>query len=188
MGLRLFLHAPLPARRAALAEMLALWPDLEVLPTADTAEAVLWDDPAPPGSPLAVPCLSVGPTPVRCATLMARLAALLAPNDYAPFAVGNVWCVPQDRALQDDEGQELARLTEKEVSLLQHLAQAGPTGVSRSDLLQRVWGYSDALETHTLETHIYRLRQKVEASPEDPVVLVTLEGGYALRPIPEPEA
>lgn len=187
MGFRLFLHAPLPARRAALAEMLALWPDLEVIPDADTAEAVLWDDPTPPG-PLAVPCLAVGPTPVRCATLMARLGALLTPDDDAPFAVGNVWCVPQERALQDDDGQDLARLTEKEVSLLQHLAQAGPTGISRSDLLQRVWGYNETLETHTLETHIYRLRQKVEANPEDPVVLVTLEGGYALHPVPEPDA
>ena len=54
--------------------------------------------------------------------------------------------------------------------------------VSRETLLQEVWGYNSGVTTHTLETHIYRLRQKVEKDAASPQILVTEAGGYKLVP------
>jgi len=72
------------------------------------------------------------------------------------------------------------RLTEKEVSLLLILEEAGGEEVSRQVLLDQVWKYVDGVETHTLETHIYRLRQKIERDPAVPKILKTGETGYYL--------
>lgn len=70
------------------------------------------------------------------------------------------------------------RLTEKEVALLECLFLRGGAVVSRQELLEYIWGYGDNIETHTLETHIYRLRQKIEDDPSDPKILLTEENGY----------
>ena len=72
-------------------------------------------------------------------------------------------------------------LTEKESVLLACLCFAGGQAVSREALLSEVWGYQEGLDTHTLETHIYRLRQKLEVNPEQPEILLTAEGGYAVK-------
>ncbi|MCK6417710.1 MAG: helix-turn-helix domain-containing protein [Alphaproteobacteria bacterium] len=72
------------------------------------------------------------------------------------------------------------RLTEKEVALLMALAQAGAQGLNKDALLARIWGHQAVLETHTLETHIYRLRQKIEADAKNPEILLTIENGYCL--------
>ena len=77
-------------------------------------------------------------------------------------------------------GPDHFKLTEIEQSLLEHLYIAGQDGVSREDLLYRVWGYAEGLETHTLETHIYRLRQKIEADSTNPQIILTRENGYVL--------
>jgi DNA-binding response OmpR family regulator len=74
------------------------------------------------------------------------------------------------------------RLTEKETSILRYLYRAGQRPVSREILLQEVWGYNSGVTTHTLETHIYRLRQKVEQDAANPAILVTETGGYKLLP------
>jgi len=81
-----------------------------------------------------------------------------------------------------DAGRSLepVRLTEKEVSLLVMLAAAQPTAVSREVLLDEIWGYAEGVETHTLETHIYRLRQKIEDDPASPQFLKTRDDGYFL--------
>jgi DNA-binding winged helix-turn-helix (wHTH) protein len=119
--------------------------------------------------------------PLRWEDLRLRLTHLLSRStDETEFAVGPYVCTPLERMLLNDEGEEAARLTEKEVTLLRTLAEAGPNGVSRAALLEKVWGYRDDLDTHTLETHIYRLRQKLETDPESPRLLLTLESGYAL--------
>ena len=86
------------------------------------------------------------------------------------------------RQLQFFDGRTVA-LTEKEVAILLYLAEAaaaGKTGVPRDELLHKVWGYHPDATTHTLETHIYRLRQKIESDPEHPALLVTNDEGYCL--------
>lgn len=78
------------------------------------------------------------------------------------------------------------RLTEKECALLAALALAGPEGLDKEALLARIWGHQAILETHTLETHIYRLRQKIEPDPAQPQILLTTAQGYCLvglRPV-----
>ncbi len=72
------------------------------------------------------------------------------------------------------------RLTEKEVALLVLLYEAQGEAVSRETLLEKIWQYAESVETHTLETHIYRLRQKVESDPAEPQLLRTNENGYFL--------
>lgn len=72
------------------------------------------------------------------------------------------------------------RLTDKESGILSFLAKKQGVTVSRPELLQAVWQYAEGLETHTLETHIYRLRQKIERDPSKPVLLITDEKGYRL--------
>jgi DNA-binding response OmpR family regulator len=74
------------------------------------------------------------------------------------------------------------RLTEKETAILRFLYRSGLSPVSRETLLQEVWGYNSGVTTHTLETHIYRLRQKIEKDAANPEILVTEAGGYKLVP------
>ena len=78
------------------------------------------------------------------------------------------------------KGKEGITLTEKEVEILLYLHQQGGTVVSKEELLDAVWNYAKTVETHTLETHIYRLRQKIEDDPSQPKYLKTEEKGYRL--------
>ena len=84
--------------------------------------------------------------------------------------------------LLDTSSKKKIRLTEKETAILRFLYRAGQLPVSRETLLQEVWGYNSGVTTHTLETHIYRLRQKIEKDAANPEILVTEAGGYKLVP------
>src|SRR5258708_2391046 len=77
---------------------------------------------------------------------------------------------------------EKVRLTENETAIVRFLYRDGQLPVSRETLLQEVWGYNSGVTTHTLETHIYRLRQKIEKDAANPEILVTEAGGYKLVP------
>lgn len=80
--------------------------------------------------------------------------------------------------LEKSDGQGI-RLTEKETEILTYLAMhSRDVPVKRDDLLAAIWGYAEDIETHTLETHIYRLRQKIEDNPSEPVFLITSDEGY----------
>ena len=81
----------------------------------------------------------------------------------------------------DETGQKV-RLTEKETAILKFLYRANGETVSRETLLTDVWGYNANVTTHTLETHVYRLRQKIEKNPGQAEILVTEPGGYRLAP------
>jgi DNA-binding response OmpR family regulator len=122
--------------------------------------------------------------PFRFAVLLARIRAQLRQHEAsedAVFAVGPYSFRPSSKLLLTPKGSKV-RLTEKETAILRYLYRAGQKPVSRETLLQEVWGYNSGVTTHTLETHIYRLRQKVEKDAGAPAILVTEAGGYKLVP------
>jgi len=119
--------------------------------------------------------------PFRFAVLMARIHAHLRSHEQsedAVYRIGPYTFRPSAKVLLDDAGKKI-RLTEKETNILKYLHRSGAT-VGREALLHEVWGYNPAVTTHTLETHIYRLRQKIESNPADAQILVTESGGYRL--------
>lgn len=119
--------------------------------------------------------------PCRFSALAGAIRGALhghARSDEARFAIGPYEFHPADRTLVAPE-REPVRLTDKEAGILRYLHRAGRP-VSREELLGEVWGYNSGVTTHTLETHIYRLRQKMEPGPDDPRLLLTEEGGYRL--------
>ncbi len=119
--------------------------------------------------------------PFRFAVLLARIRAQLRQHDQseaAVFAIGPYSFHPAQKLLLDGRGRKV-RLTEKETSILKYLYRKGGEAVGREELLTEVWGYNAAVTTHTLETHVYRLRQKVEPPGGDKVIL-TEGGGYRL--------
>jgi len=121
--------------------------------------------------------------PFRFAVLMARLHAHLrshGQSEEAVYRIGPYTFRPSAKMLVDPKGKRV-RLTEKETNILKFLYRSGDT-VPRDTLLHEVWGYNPAVTTHTLETHIYRLRQKIESSPGQAQLLVTESGGYRLMP------
>jgi DNA-binding response OmpR family regulator len=102
-------------------------------------------------------------------------------SEDVTFTIGPYTFRPKFKLLLNPKGSKV-RLTEKEVSILRYLYRAGQRPVSRETLLQEVWGYNSGITTHTLETHIYRLRQKMEEDVATPAILVTEAGGYKLVP------
>jgi DNA-binding response OmpR family regulator len=121
--------------------------------------------------------------PFRFAVLMARIHAHLrshGQSEDAAYSVGPYTFKPSAKTLIDSQNKKI-RLTEKETNILKFLYRSGET-VPRETLLHEVWGYNPAVTTHTLETHIYRLRQKIEANPGQARILVTESGGYRLAP------
>jgi len=122
--------------------------------------------------------------PFRLPELLARVRAQIRVYDAsedAVFTVGPYQFRPSARLLLEPSRNRKIRLTNKECGLLKCLYHAGGKPVLRSVLLQEVWGYNAEVETHTLETTIYRLRQKIEAAPADPHLLQTESGGYRLN-------
>jgi DNA-binding response OmpR family regulator len=122
--------------------------------------------------------------PFRFAVLLARIRAQLRQfeqSEDATFTVGQYTFRPSAKLLVDERGQKI-RLTEKETAILKYLYRAGDKVVTREILLHEVWGYNSGVTTHTLETHIYRLRQKIERRPAMAELLITEGGGYRLAP------
>jgi DNA-binding response OmpR family regulator len=117
--------------------------------------------------------------PFRLGALLARLSAQLGPHgldEDRAVPIGPYLFRPGAKLLT---GARRIRLTEKETNILKFLHAAGAT-VARETLLHEVWGYSPAVTTHTLETHIYRLRKKIEENPGQAKILLTEGGGYRL--------
>jgi DNA-binding response OmpR family regulator len=120
--------------------------------------------------------------PFKFPVLLARIRAQLRQHEQsedAVFAIGPYSFRPGAKILQD-EAEKKIRLTEKETNILKFLYRAGGRTVERDTLLREVWGYNAGVTTHTLETHIYRLRQKIEPEPSQARILVTETGGYRL--------
>jgi len=122
--------------------------------------------------------------PFRFGILLARVRAHLRSHEQsedAVFQIGTYTFKPAMKLLEN-ENEKKVRLTEKETAILKYLYRAGDRVVSRDVLLHEVWGYNSGVTTHTLETHIYRLRQKIEEDPSNAELLVTETGGYRLVP------
>jgi DNA-binding response OmpR family regulator len=121
------------------------------------------------------------PKPVRLGAVLDRVRRLqagakstgkkIAIGPYELDSHGNELLTENDRSI---------RLTDKEKQILALLAEAQGKAVDRHVLLEKVWGYAPDLDTHTLETHIYRLRQKIEDDPGKPEILLTDGAGYKI--------
>ena len=123
--------------------------------------------------------------PFRLGVLLARLRAHLRQHEQsedAVFTIGPYSFQPSAKILVDSETSRKVRLTEKEAAILKYLYRAGRNVIGRDTLLHEVWGYNPGVTTHTLETHVYRLRQKIERDPSRAEILVTEPGGYRLMP------
>lgn len=122
--------------------------------------------------------------PFRIGELLARLRAqmrIFENSEDATFTIGPYNFRPSAKQLLDVSRNRKVRLTEKESAILKYLYRAGGRPVARQVLLNEVWGYNSAVTTHTLETHIYRLRQKIEPDPSNARLLLTEGGGYRLE-------
>lgn len=122
--------------------------------------------------------------PFRFSVLLARIRAALRQHDQSEdvvFTIGQYSFQPAAKLLEAGDGGKV-RLTDKETSILKYLYRQGPKTITRDVLLKEVWGYNNRVTTHTLETHIYRLRQKIERDPSNARLLVTEDGGYRLVP------
>jgi DNA-binding response OmpR family regulator len=121
--------------------------------------------------------------PISFAVLLERVHNQLRRHEQsedAELAVGPYIFRPAMKILIADGGRKI-RLTEKETNILKYLYRAGGEPISREELLDKVWGYHREANTHTLETHVYRLRQKIEPDPSKARLLLTEAGGYRLQ-------
>jgi DNA-binding winged helix-turn-helix (wHTH) protein len=183
-------HIP-AAVEQALIEHLKVPGDFDIISSGKEARDIAADDPDlvvtgaaahVPGCPV----LSLSFVhPYRLGALLRQIGQMIAqPVLYIDeIAIGDYVFKPQEKALSREEAEDIA-LTDREVDILAYLIRHRQSPVSREALLKNVWQYQEGVDTHTLETHIYRLRQKIEASAEEPRVLLTVEGGYRLH-LPE---
>lgn len=121
-------------------------------------------------------------TPRRLGEVLAQIGRMIAqPVLYiGDIVLGTGVFRPQEKLWAPESGAAVP-LTDREVDVLAYLARHGDAPVSREALLRDVWRYQDGIDTHTLETHIYRLRQKIELSADAPQLLLTVDGGYRLQ-------
>ena len=127
------------------------------------------------------------PKPFRINELLARLRAQLRDfenSEDATFSIGPYIFSPGKKLLKDPATQRRIRLTAKEAAILKVLYRSKPLPIDRQKLLHEVWGYTPDTSTHTVETHIYRLRQKMESNPACPLILLSVQGGYLLSAEP----
>ncbi|MFQ6547086.1 response regulator transcription factor [Aestuariibius sp. 2305UL40-4] len=120
--------------------------------------------------------------PFKFPVLLARIRAQLRQHEQsedAVFQLGPYTFKPAQKLLLTEDEKKV-RLTEKETNILKFLYRSSEGVVPRDVLLHEVWGYNAGVTTHTLETHIYRLRQKIEPDPSNARLLVTESGGYRL--------
>ena len=121
--------------------------------------------------------------PFRFGVLLARIRAQLRryeQSEDATFPIGRFIFRPAAKVLIDTNSKRMVHLTEKETEILKYFYRAQDQVVGRDVLLNELWGYNAGVGTHTLETHIYRLRQKIETDPANAQLLVTEGGGYRL--------
>jgi DNA-binding response OmpR family regulator len=121
--------------------------------------------------------------PLRLGPLLARLRARIEDSrkrQEADLVIGPYLFRPRLKLLTGRADGRRIRLTEKETAMLLFLMKGADRPAPRDTLLDAIWGYNSGVTTHTLETHVYRLRRKIEADPANAAILVTEPGGYRL--------
>lgn len=162
-------------------DALGALPGLALSP-ADSAAVAILDAQTAPALPPALPVLKLARgRPMKAGALLRLIERMAAePSLYlAPFTIGPYVFDPQEKTLARGGGAATS-LTDKEIDILLFLSRRAGGSVSRADLLKGVWQYQDGIDTHTLETHIYRLRQKLEEDAAAPRILVTDDNGYKI--------
>tara|TARA_B100000586_G_scaffold228389_1_gene176566 strand:- start:66 stop:509 length:444 start_codon:yes stop_codon:yes gene_type:complete len=101
-------------------------------------------------------------------------------SEFAVLRIGHYSFQPGAKMLVDRQTDKKVRLTDKETAIIKFLYFSGGKVVNRSVLLNEIWGYNASISTHTLETHVYRIRQKIERAPSKSEILVTESDGYRL--------
>ena len=125
---------------------------------------------------LNIPIIHLNANRIRIGQLVDEIENILLQNRYEDINFGNYQLNWHSSSL--NHNGHIIDLTERERYIVAEILAGGKNGKSREFLLNKVWGYRSDLETHTLETHIYRIRQKIENEPDNPKRLITIEGGY----------
>ncbi len=153
-------------------------------PNEETIPIILCEEGQPP-PPLKIPESDIFTKPLRLGRLLDRIEwhrlGHARKNREAPLEIGPYDLDTVGNRLTGRESGKSFRLTGKETAILRILHEHKGAALAREKLLEEVWGYAENIETHTLETHIYRLRQKIEDDASDPRLLLTEENGYRLR-------
>jgi len=134
-----------------------------------------------------VKCLEMGAIdfiikPFSFSVLLARIRTHIGQYEMsgeAVFVIGSNTIHPRKKLVVDVNGRKYL-FTEKEIELLKYLHRANEKVVNANELYREVWGTSITLNTHTLESHIYRLRRKIEPNSKIFIHLITCDGGYKL--------
>lgn len=124
--------------------------------------------------------IHVGDFPVRLGDILSRIAHHVSRAAMKSFTIGPWIFFPSESKISPENGGDAVRLTEKECGILLLLHEKNGAVASRQELLDRIWRFAEGVETHTLETHVYRLRQKIEDDPAKPQRLLTEGDGYRL--------
>jgi len=175
-NMKLYLHIQDELLGRILAEVLVQG-SISLVQNATECEGILYTPPYTP--PLEIPSLNflTLPQPIKLVDLLSRLHQLPYRQSisFSHFSLDL-----REKTLTNLTSLQTQRLTEKEVQLLHFFIQNKGQAISRNRLLKAIWAYHPEVETHTLETHIYRLRQKLEADPANPTLLINCESGYIL--------
>ena len=121
--------------------------------------------------------------PIKVSDLLTAISQKIALQNSGgkDLKIANYGFRRNEKVLINLDTKVRVRLTEKETDILWQLWQAPQNELSRQKLLSDVWGYNDEISSHTLETHIYRLRKKIENSSSEACILTTTENGYRLN-------
>ena len=120
--------------------------------------------------------------PFRINHLNKKIATILAKisnSHEVTYKIGPFIFLPLKKILMLGEKIKV-ELTEKEVAILKCLISSSGEAVDKDTLLKQVWNYSPNVTTHTLETHIYRLRQKLEIDSSIPRLIISKDGGFTI--------
>ena len=119
--------------------------------------------------------------PFRLITLLSHMNDIIRKDNkkIPQYHIGNLIFSEEGRYIENQDGIKTP-LTEKETKILKYFFQKKGHIISRKKFLEKIWGYGHDITTHTLETHIYRLRQKIEKNTHLSHIIQTTEQGYKM--------